>query len=152
MGHWHVPHPGAGELAGGVDALTDAAREGLESTLVHRLRDEPADVRVHPPGLVDEQAPLRRDRRVLLEQVFEHRHACAGRMNRLGNLRELLRITEQNHVARARAHRERVRQRDLTGLVDEQVVERAVHLLAAEQPRGPCQQVVVAAGEVGQLL
>ena len=101
---------------------------------------------------IDEQAALGRDRRVLAEQVLQHGHARARRVDRLRDLGELLGIAEQDHVARARAHRERVGERDLAGLVDQQVVERLVHLLAAEQPRGPGHEVVAAAGEVGDVL
>ena len=78
-------------------ALVGAVREGLQPVLVDRLRDEPADVRVHPAGLVDEQAALGRDRRVLAEQVLQHRHAGPRRMDRLGDLGELLGIAEQDH-------------------------------------------------------
>ena len=88
----------------------------------------------------------------LAEQVLQHGHARARRVDRLPDLRELLGVAEQDQVARARAHRERVGERDLAGLVDEEVVERAVQLLAAEQPRRPGHEVVVAAGEVGDLV
>ena len=74
------------------------------------------------------------DGRRVAEQVLEHRHAGAAGMNALRHVRQLLRIAEQHDVARARAHRHGIGQRHLAGLVDEQVVELALHLLAREQP------------------
>ena len=49
---------------------------------------------------------------------------------------------------RARADRERVGERDLSRLVDEEVVERAVELLAREEPGGAGEEVVVGVDEV----
>ena len=46
-------------------------------------------------------------------------------MNALRDVRQLLRIAEQDEVARGRAHRDGIGERHLAGLVDEQVVERA---------------------------
>ena len=56
-------------------------------------------------------------------------------MRSLDHLRELLRIADEDHVARARRHRERVGERDLPGLVDEEVVERPVVRRVGEEPR-----------------
>ncbi len=60
---------------------------------------------------------------------------CSG----LRDLRELHRVAEQHERARRRAHRERVRERDLAGLVDEEVVERAVELAPARTAT-PCRR------------
>ena len=68
-------------------------------------------------------------------------------MRRLGDLRELLRVAEQDDVAGGGAQRERVGEGDLARLVDEQVVERAVDLLAAEVPGGAGGQVDAGIGE-----
>ena len=51
------------------------------------------------------------------------------------HLRELLRVADEHDVPRARPHRERVGERDLAGLVDEEVVERRVVGVAREVPR-----------------
>ncbi len=49
---------------------------------------------------------------------------------------ELQRVAEQDEVARRRSNGDRVGKRDLAGLVDHEVVERRVELLAREEPRG----------------
>ena len=55
---------------------------------------------------------------MLAEQVLEHRVPGPGRVDRLGDLGELERVAEQDDVARGGAHRQRVGERDLPGLVD----------------------------------
>ena len=75
------------------------------------------------------------------EQVPQHRGAAAGRVRALDHLVELLRVADEDDVPRRRPHRERVGERDLPGLVDEEVVERPL-VLAREEPRR-------AGGEVG---
>jgi hypothetical protein len=58
-------------------------------------------------------------------------------MNALANLRQLLGISEQDDVSCGRSHRDRVGQRDLSRLIDEEVVQERVDALARELPRGP---------------
>lgn len=72
---------------------------------------------------------------MLTQEVLEDRGAGARGVDGLRDLRELQRIAQEHQIARARADRQGVRQRDLTGLVDEQVVQRAVQLGASEPPR-----------------
>lgn len=60
-----------------------------------------------------------------------------GALDRLG---ELHRIADQHDVARARAGSDEVGQRHLSGLVDEQIVELLVVLVAGEQPRRAADQ------------
>ena len=79
------------------------APRGLEPALVERRRDVAADVRVHAPRVVEEEAAVLRNGRVLAEQVLEHRAPGAGRVDRLRHLRELHRVAEQDEVARRRA-------------------------------------------------
>ena len=71
----------------------------------------------------------------LAEQMREHRRVRARRMRALRDLRELVRVAEQDEVARGRADRERVRERELPAFVDEQRVDVLVELLAREQER-----------------
>ena len=61
---------------------------------------------------------------VVADQVLQHRCLAPARVRALEHLGELLRVADEDDVARAGAHRERVGERDLAGLVDEQVVER----------------------------
>ena len=107
-------------------------RRRLEPALVELLRDVAADVRVEPVGALEEEAAVGRDGRVVAEQVPQHRGAAAGRVRPLDHLVELLRVADEHDVPRRRPHRERVGERDLPGLVDEEVVERAV-VLASEK-------------------
>jgi hypothetical protein len=53
----------------------------------------------------------------------------------LAHVRELLRIAEQDDGPRALCHRQRVGQRDLTGLVDEEDVDLLAHVFTGPQPR-----------------
>ena len=64
-------------------------------------------------------------------------------MRALRHLRELVRVAEENEVPRGRADRDRIRQRELPGLVDEERVHVPGQLLAREQPRRSGDQVQV---------
>ena len=64
----------------------------------------------------------------------------------LRDLGELERIAEENQVAGGGAHRERVRQGDLAGLVQDEIVQRAVELLAGEEPGRAGEELDVGAG------
>ena len=89
---------------------------------------------MHAEAALEEDAAVLRDRRGVAEQVLEHGGAGARRMHALGDLGELEGIAEEDQVAGGRAHRERVGEGDLAGLVDHEVVERAVQLRAREEP------------------
>ena len=106
----------------------------MQPALVVRLGREPAELRTQPPRVLEEDAAVGRHGLVVAEQVLEHR--CLGllRLRGLRDLRQLIRIAQQDDVPRARAERDGVGQRDLTALVDDQRVERAVELLAREEP------------------
>ncbi len=58
-----------------------------------------------------------------LEDVIERRHVRSFRMSSLLWLFELLRISEQNYVARCASSRKCVRQCHLASFVNEEVVE-----------------------------
>ena len=58
------------------------------------------------------------------EQMLKHRGSGVPRMNALGHLCELKRITEQDEVVGCRPDRKSVRHRDLPCLVQEQIIER----------------------------
>ena len=65
-----------------------------------------------------------RDRLAVAEQVLEHGHARAARVRALAHVGELLRVAEQHHPARGAGDRQRVGERHLARLVDEQHVDR----------------------------
>jgi hypothetical protein len=86
IGAWTMP----------VGRLPRVVRLGLESAVVHRLRDEAAHVRVHAPRGAEEDAALGRDGRRAVEQVVERRVARAAGMHALDRLRELHLVAEQH--------------------------------------------------------
>ncbi len=108
----------------------------LQAPVVHQLRAELRDLGVQALGVVEEDAAVGRDRLAVAEQVLEHRERGAGGVGALGHLRELLGVAEQDDVPGGGAERERVGERDLARLVDEEVVEGAVDLVASEVPGG----------------
>src|SRR5438552_1285760 len=68
--------------------------------------------------------------------MLEDRCASISGVNSLRDLGELEGITKQDEVAGGGSNGQRVRERYLAGLVDEEVVERLVHVLLCEQPGG----------------
>ena len=76
-------------------------------------------------------------------RCVEHRRGRCPADASPGHLRELLRIADEDDVARARRHRERVGERHLPGLVDEEIVERALVVGIGEKPRGARRDVAV---------
>src|SRR5439155_23128578 len=80
--------------AGRVDPLTFARRYCMEPSLIGGLRDEAADVRVHPPCAREEEATVGRHRVLSTKQMLEDRSRCSLRMNSLRDLTELLWVAE----------------------------------------------------------
>ena len=62
-------------------------------------------------------------------------------MRALRDLRELVRVAEQDEVPRRRPDRERIGERELPALVDEQRVDVLIELLAREQERRAGEQL-----------
>ena len=58
-------------------------------------------------------------------------------MRALRHLRQLVRVAEEDELARGRPDGERVGERELPGLVHEERVDRPVELVAGEEPRRP---------------
>ena len=56
-----------------VGGLARELGHAVEPAVVDDLGDESADVGMHPPRALEEDAHVRRNRRVLAEQVLEHR-------------------------------------------------------------------------------
>ena len=71
----------------------------------------------------------------LAEQVPEHGGLRLVRHRALRDLRQLVRVAEQDEVPRRVADRDDVRERDLARLVDDQRVDEAGEVLAREEPR-----------------
>ena len=127
--------------------LSAELRLGAEPPLVELLRRERADVRVHAPSLVEEDAAGRVDGRGFAEEVAEDGDVGAGRVDPLDGLVELARVAEQDEAPRRLADGEGIREAHLSRLVDDEDVHGAGHLLARPQPRGAGGEVRVAAGE-----
>ena len=89
------------------------------------LRDEVADVRVHPPVARGRGPCPRRHRRASPRRCSSTRAPAPPGWTPCVTCGELHRVAEEDERPRARAERERVGERELAGLVDEEVVERA---------------------------
>ena len=77
---------------------------------------------------------LGRDRLAVAEQVLQHRGRGAFWMRPLAHLGQLLGVAEQDDVPSGGREGERVGERDLTRLVDEQVVEALIGAVEAVVP------------------
>ena len=113
----------------------------IEAPVVVRVRGERAELRPQPPGLREEEPAVGRHGLVVAEEVLEHREPRALRVRALRDLRQLVRVAEQDERPRGRPDREHVGERELPGLVDEEHVERPLRRvdvdgLAREGPRG----------------
>ena len=73
--------------------------------------------------------------------MAEHRRLGARRVRALRDLRELVRVAEEDEVPRRGADGDRVRERELPALVDEERVHVLVELLAREEPGRPREQL-----------
>ena len=69
----------------------------------------------------------------------------------LGDLRELLRVSEQDKIRGRESDGGSIRERELPGLVDEDDIELLVVLLAREQPRGAGYELVIV-GDIGVVI
>ena len=130
--------------AGGGGGLQGAGGVAGEPALVHDLGDEVADVGVHAPRHVEQDPAIGWEGpHPFAEQVLEGADPGAVGVAGLGDLGQLLRVAEQDHVRGRDGGREGVGQAELAGLVDDQHVDGVVaHRLAGEQPGGPGDDVV----------
>ena len=65
-------------------------------------------------------------------------------MRALRGLSQLVRVSQQDDVSRARRRGDHIRQRHLAGLVNEEIIEAAFNLRSREQPRRPGHQLDLA--------
>ena len=128
--------------------LGDAA----EPALVDRVGDEAAEVGVHPPALVEEHAAVAGDVGLPVEEVLQAGSAGVAGVVALGHLGELHLVADENEIAGREPDGHRVRQGELSGLVDDEVVEPAAELLPAEGPRGAADQDRPVAQDAGRIL
>ena len=107
-----------------------------EPPLVERLGDQATDVGVHPERGAEEDAEVVGDDGAILEEIGEARLAALAGVLSLRRLGELHLVAHEDQVARRHPGGDGVGEGHLTGLVDEEVVERADHLRPAEEPGG----------------
>ena len=108
-----------------------------EPAFVDRIGDEAADVGVHPAGRARGRCRGAAGRwRGRASRYSRQESPVSPGWLPLVDLGELHLVADQDEVARRQADGDRVGERDLAGLVDEQVVEPAGQLLAAEEPGG----------------
>ena len=121
-----------------VERPLGGVRDGVQPVLVREVRDRRAERRVHPPRAGQEVAELVGQRVVAVDQPAERRPVHRLRVPALGHLRQLLRVAEEQQVPGRRRHRDRVREGELPGLVDDEQVEPAVGdpVAAGEVPLG----------------
>ena len=103
---------------------------------------------MHAPGLIQQQARVRRHGQMVAEDVLQRGHARAGGMGGLAGLGELLGVADQDEVP-GRAGYQDAGQRHLAGLVDKQRVHAALELRARPEPGGAGPDVQVAVPQAG---
>jgi hypothetical protein len=75
-----------------------------QSAIVECIGDEPAQIRVHPSRLAEEDTSFLRHGRGTVERMFERGKAGSARMAALYRLGKLHLVANQNHVLGAHAH------------------------------------------------
>lgn len=81
-----------------------------------------------------QSGPVASNRLRFTQQVLQHREGGTLGMGRLGNLRELLRVAEEDDIVGRGRQSEWVGEGGLTGLIDEEVVQ-LLGVSAAVVPR-----------------
>ena len=140
--------PDPAEPGAGAGRLPGAGRFAGESSVVHHVGDEAADVRVHAPGDVEEDAAVGREgMHAVTEEMLERAHAGPVGVDGLCDLGELLGVTEQDDAAGGDGGGKGVGEPELAGFVDDEHVDGIrTHRGAGEQPRRSGDDVVVTGG------
>ena len=99
-------------------------RGRAQPALIGELGDGPAQLRGHPPRVGQEVAKFRRKRGVTGGNPAQGRLVHGFGVRALADLRQLLRVAEQQQPAAGLGHGQGVGQRELAGLVDHQQVQR----------------------------
>src|ERR1051325_10297063 len=136
----------------GHDPLPARLRVTAEPSLVDRVRDEAADVRVHPARFAEEYPEIAGYRGVSVEEVVEAGTPALSGVAALGRLGELHLVPDENDVARGGTDGDEIRERHLSRLIDEEIVEAPPHLLSAEKPGGTPEERAPSAARLGGFL
>src|SRR4029079_17622876 len=129
------------------ERLASGRRIAAQATLVEDLGDVAVDIGVEPVRGRKEEAALRWHGHGVADQVLEGRGTSALRVEALADLRELIRIPEEDEAARGPGCRQRVGETQLTGLVDEQDVDRSDQFGPRPHPDGARGDRELSAGE-----
>ena len=117
------------------DAPPRARLGPLEPAGVVGVGGEGGELGPQSPGLLEEDPAVGRHRPLVPEEVLEPGLLGLLGHRALGDLRELVRVAEEDEVARRVTDRDHVRERDLPRLVHDQRVEEALELRVHEEPR-----------------
>lgn len=115
--------------------LTTRGFVAPELSFVDGARGVATDAGMHTSADGEEDAAIRRDGAMAVDQVFQAGASAVARMAPLQGLRKLHRITDEHDVARAPGHGKDVGKRDLTRLIYDQAVEGA-RIVPRQAPGG----------------
>ena len=105
-------------------STTSRRRRARQRAIIRQPRNPLAQRRIHTPRLTQEIAKTRIQRRRAIRQPAQRRNIHRVRMHTRRHLRQLLRITQQQHRTRRTSRRHRIRQRELASLINHQHVQR----------------------------
>jgi hypothetical protein len=105
-----------------------------DASFIGEIGDEFADAGVHPTRHRQEYASLGENRAAPIEEVVEGRESGVAGMHTLNGLGKLHLITNKDDVPCSRSGCDKVRNRYLAGLIDEQMVECLIEFRSREQP------------------
>src|SRR5712664_3901772 len=96
---------------------------------------------MEPPRLLEKEPCIGRDGSRLSEEVLQRRDRGSVWMSSLDRLLELAGVTEKNDALCRGRDRERARERQLAGFVDDENVHGVLGLRARPKPRGAAEDV-----------
>ena len=98
--------------------LVCGARLRLQAPRVHCIRNEAADIGMHPPSLPEEDAAVGCNRCLALQEVLQRLLSRLAGMHALNRLPQLHLVAQQHQVACTGRHRHQIGKRHLTRLVN----------------------------------
>ena len=107
-----------------LQSTTSRRRGARQRAIIRQPRNPLTQRRIHTPRLTQEIAKTRIQRRRAIRQPAQRRNIHRVRMHTRRHLRQLLRITQQQHRTRRTSRRHRIRQRELARLINHQHVQR----------------------------
>src|ERR1043166_679601 len=96
MVHWRQAEAASGQRSRPGNALQLEPLARTQPLVVVDLRCKGTDLRMQPPGLIEEETAIRRHRRLTGQQVIQGRHLGSRRMETLLRLLELPGVAQEN--------------------------------------------------------